>query len=327
MLYSFIIPVYNRPDELLELLESITQQTHQNFEVVIIEDGSEQSSEAVVRSFQDRLDIAWYPTTGRIGQGFSRNLGFTKAKGDYFIILDSDTTIDPDYLENLDRHLNEHELDAFGGPDRSPRVATPVQQAIDYCMTSPFTTGGIRGRKNQVDKFYPRSFNMGFSREVYEATQGFNLPYLGEDIELSTRIMEKGFSTGLVPDSPVYHKRKTSFLNFYKQIHFFGRARVNLYKLFPHTLKLPHLFPAVYLCYFGTAAVGTVILTRKGHRKGALLLAPWALYQLLIFTHATMTKKSLKVGLLSTIGVNVQMIGYGAGFIQDFVKRVVLKKK
>ncbi|MGB3616772.1 MAG: glycosyltransferase [Catalinimonas sp.] len=321
MFYSFIVPVYNRPEEVRALLESLTRQTYRPFEVLVIEDGSDVPAEAVVAAFREKLDVH-YHLKPNSGQGFSRNWGFERARGDYFVVLDSDVLLDPDYLENLHAHLQSDPLDAFGGPDRQQPDATPVQRAIDYCMTSPLTTGGIRGGKKQVDKFYPRSFNMGFSRAVWEATGGFRLPYLGEDLEMSRRIMSLGFRTGLVPTAHVYHKRKETFGGFWRQIHFFGRARVNMYKLFPDTLKVPHLIPAGYLLYLGAALPAAVLSPRRGGR----LLVPWLLYEGLIFAHATAGKRSVQVGLLSAWAVNLQMCAYGAGFLQDFVKRVVLER-
>ncbi len=243
--YSLIIPVFNRPEEIEDVLSCLVKQTYTNFEIIIAESGSTNTSESVVNSYKDRLDARWFMYKND-GQGFTRNFGMTKATGDYFIILDSDILLDDNYIESVNNHLQTNWLDAFGGPDRYHESFTNTQKAIDHVMTSLFTTGGIRGNKKHVGKFYPRSFNMGFSREVYNKTLGYKWPFFGEDIELSRRIMENGFSTGLIAEAHVYHKRKTSLVGHWKQMNFFGRARINIYKAFPDTLKVTHFFPALF---------------------------------------------------------------------------------
>jgi glycosyltransferase involved in cell wall biosynthesis len=243
MLFSIIIPLYNRPQEIKELLETLTLQTYKNFEVLIIEDGSKDDAEAIVKSFADQLDIKYY-VKENAGQGFARNYAFERANGDYFIIFDSDCLIPEDYLEIVNNSLAENWLDAYGGPDASHPSFTPTQKAISYAMTSPFTTGGIRGNKKSIGQFHPRSFNMGLSRQVWEKAGGFIITRSGEDIEFSIRIHAMGYKIGLIPRAKVYHKRRTNLLQFYKQIHFFGRARINVYKFFPNELKPVHFFPA-----------------------------------------------------------------------------------
>lgn len=321
MLYSFVIPVYNRPDEIDELLACLCKQTIKNFEVLIVESGSTIKSDQIVESYKDRLDVHYY-LKGNDGQGFSRNYGFARAKGDYFVVLDSDVLLDSDFLENLDTHLQKNWLDAYGGPDRLHPASTDIQKAVNYALTSFFTTGGIRGGKTQVGgKFFPRSFNMGFSRKVYGATQGFKLPFFGEDIEFSARVLQHGFSSGLVENAYVYHKRKTNFKDFYKQMNFFGKARVNTYLLFPDTLKLVHFFPAAFFVYY----ILTALLLITGLKLGSLMMLGLLLYVGLVFVDSTLKNTSPKVGWLSVSAVFVQMTGYGIGFIGDFWKRVIQK--
>ena len=214
--YSIIIPVYNRPEEIKELLESLTRQTFTNFEVLIIEDGSKDTCEEIVQSFQHRLKIFYYYKENT-GQGLSRNYGYAKANGDYFIVFDSDCLIPEHYMESVEARLNTDYQDAFGGPDRAHTAFTPVQKAISYSMTSLFTTGGIRGNKKSVTVFHPRSFNMGISRAVWERTHGYIITRMGEDIEFSIRIMNLGFKVGFIEDAYVYHKRRTNFKQFFKQ--------------------------------------------------------------------------------------------------------------
>lgn len=291
------------------------------FEVLVIEDGSVNDAKAIVASFENKLDVKYFYKENS-GQGFSRNFGFERAKGDYFIIFDSDILVPSDYLEIVKDYLFEHQLDAFGGPDAAHESFTPVQKAISYAMTSPFTTGGIRGNKKHIGQFHPRSFNMGLSREVYEKVGGFILTRLGEDIEYSIRIHENGFKIGLIPAAKVYHKRRTSFKQFYKQLHFFGRARINIYKHFPSELKAVHFFPAIFTLGLGFTILCNLFFSPLAYVCNFFLL----LYFLLIFFHAWQVNKSIKIAFLSIIASFIQLTAYGLGFIQDFVKRVLLSK-
>ncbi|MDQ7949708.1 MAG: glycosyltransferase, partial [Pedobacter sp.] len=308
------------PQEIDELLATLTQQTYTQFEVLVIEDGSVNDARAIVESYANRLDVKYFFKPNE-GQGFSRNFGFERAKGDYFVIFDSDCLIPADYLETVSAYLFEHQLDAYGGPDAAHQSFTPVQKAISYAMTSPFTTGGIRGNKKHIGQFHPRSFNMGVSREVWEKVGGFILTRLGEDIEYSIRIHENGFKIGLIPGAKVYHKRRTSFPQFYKQLHFFGRARINIYKHFPSELKLVHFFPALF-----TMGMGFTLLCHIFYRPLAYLCDfVLLLYLVLIFFHALQVNKSIKIAFLSVIASCIQLTAYGLGFIQDFFKRIIFK--
>lgn len=319
MFFSIIIPLYNRPQEIDELLHTLTQQRYKQFEVLVIEDGSTLDAKAVVESYQDQLSIRYFYKENE-GQGFTRNFAFKHAKGDYFIIFDSDCLIPADYLEKVKTYLEVHHLDAYGGPDAAHSSFSPVQKAISYAMTSQFTTGGIRGNKRHLGKFHPRSFNMGISREVWEKTGGFKLTRLGEDIEFSIRIHEMSFKIGLIPEAVVFHKRRTNFRQFFKQLHFFGRARINIYKHFPKELKLVHFFPALFTWFLlGTLLFNIVNLQIAS--TGNFLLA---VYILLIFFHSWAVNSSPKVAFLSIIAVFVQLTAYGLGFMQDFWKRIVL---
>lgn len=320
MFFSIIIPLYNRPQEIKELLSTLCKQTYMQFEVLVIEDGSVNDAKDIVTSFENKLDVKYYFKENS-GQGFSRNFGFERAKGDYFIIFDSDILVPSDYLEIVKDYLYEHQLDAFGGPDAAHDSFKPVQKAISYAMTSPFTTGGIRGNKKHIGQFHPRSFNMGISREVYEKVGGFILTRLGEDIEYSIRIHENGFKIGLIPAAKVYHKRRTSFKQFYKQLHFFGRARINIYKHFPAELKLVHFFPAVFTLGLGFTILCNFFYLPLAYVCNFLVL----LYFLLIFFHAWQLNKSIKIAFLSVIASFIQLTAYGLGFIQDFVKRVIFR--
>ena len=321
MFFSIIIPLYNRPQEIDELLATLTKQTYMQFEVLVIEDGSVHDAKEIVAKYKDRLDVHYF-FKQNAGQGFARNYGFERARGDYFIIFDSDCLIPADYLETVRDYLFEHKLDAYGGPDAAHSSFSPVQKAISYAMTSPFTTGGIRGNKKHVGQFHPRSFNMGVSREVWEKVGGFILTRLGEDIEYSIRIHEHGFKIGLIPAAKVYHKRRTSFAQFYKQLHFFGRARINIYKHFPSELKLIHFFPAAFTVGIILTLILNILYPPLAYICNTVLLIIFAM----IFFHAWSVTKSVKVAFLSIIASFIQLFAYGMGFIQDFVKRVVLKQ-
>ncbi len=321
--YSFIIPVYNRPEEIAELLGSLTRQTLNTFEVLIVEDGSDQTCKKEVDRFTDKLDIHYY-FKENTGQGFSRNYGFERAKGDYFIVFDSDCILPEHYLKTVDDHLTKQPLDAFGGPDRAEESFTIVQKAINYSMTSIFTTGGIRGNKKHAGTFHPRSFNMGISRAVYDKTGGYIITRMGEDIEFSIRIIKAGFNVGLIEDAFVYHKRRTSISQFFKQLHFFGRARINVSRFYPNELKLVHFLPLLFL-------VGWVVIIIAWFVYQPLALAGLglaAIYYWFLFIDSTIKNGSLIIGLLSLVIATVQLIAYALGMVTElFNKQQVQAKK
>ncbi len=334
MKYSIIVPVYNRPDEVGELLRSLTQQTLRDFEVIIVEDGSATTCEEVCRQYNDQLDLHYYYKENS-GPGQSRNYGAERAQGQWLIVLDSDVVLPPDYLANADSELAANSCDAWGGPDAAHPDFTPIQKAISYSMTSFFTTGGIRGgRGKKLDKFYPRSFNMGVRREVYHELGGFSKMRFGEDIDFSYRIVEAGHTTRLLPTAWVWHKRRTDFRKFFRQVFNSGIARINLTRRHPGTLKLVHLLPAVFtvgvIALILTSAVGRLLMYYCGNDQWRwLCLLPWVpivLYSLIICADSTVKNRSLRVGLLSVPAAFIQLIGYGLGFLQAWWKRCVLKK-
>ena len=313
--YSVIIPVYNRPEEVDELLDSLTTQAFKNFEVLIIEDGSTKPCKMVVEKYRGQLDISYYQKENS-GQGFTRNYGFERAAGDYFIVFDSDCIIPPRYFRSLDAHLDREPLDAFGGPDKAHPDFSALQKAISYAMTSIFTTGGIRGSKKQIGTFHPRSFNMGISREVFEKTGGYKITRMGEDIEFSIRIISEGFKTGLIPEAYVYHKRRTSFYQFWKQLHFFGRARINIGRFYPSEIKAVHALPAVFVLALAFYLVMS-LFSFPIFIAGAMVLFLWGGG---IFADSALENKSVEVGLLSIIASFIQLTAYGLGFITEATK-------
>ena len=335
MKYSIIVPVYNRPDEVDELLESLSNQTQRDFEVIIVEDGSVKTCKDVCDKYADILALHYYAKENS-GPGQSRNYGAERANGEYMIILDSDVVLPEGYVEAIDKTLSsaKEEIAAFGGPDASHPSFTPVQKAISYSMTSFFTTGGIRGGKAKLDKFYPRSFNMGIRRDVYLQLGGFTKMRFGEDIDFSYRIVEAGYRPRLFPEAWVWHKRRTDFRKFFRQVYNSGIARINLEKRHPGTMKLVHLLPTVFTVGVITliliSAVGRALMHYVDRDQFYwMCFAPWIpiiLYSLLICIDSTIKSRSLRVGFLSVPAAFVQLMGYGLGFIESWWKRCILKQ-
>ena len=326
MKYSIIVPVFNRPDEIDELLESLTCQTFNDFEVIIVEDGSQKPCKEVCDKYTDKLNLKYFMKENS-GPGQSRNYGAERSEGEYLLILDSDVVLPENYLYAIEEELHRDKADAFGGPDRAHNSFTDTQKAISYSMTSFFTTGGIRGGKKKMDKFYPRSFNMGIRREVYNKLGGFSKMRFGEDIDFSIRIFKAGCKCRLFPGAWVYHKRRTDFRKFWRQVYNSGIARINLYKKYPESLKLVHLLPMVFTVGVGICCIlamtGVII---KAPLLTALGLLPLLLYSLLIFTDSSIQNKSIKIGILSIRAAFTQLTGYGCGFIEAWWKRCVQGK-
>lgn len=324
MRFSVIVPVYNRPDEVRELLESLAGQVFRDFELIVVEDGSKVTCEEVVRGFGERLDVKYF-FKDNSGPGQTRNFGAERARGEYLIILDSDVIVPKGYFEAVLDELNREPADAFGGPDRAHESFTDVQKAISYSMTSFFTTGGIRGGNKKLDKFYPRSFNLGIRREVYAALGGFSAMRFGEDIDLSIRIFEGGYSCRLFPGAWVYHKRRTDFRKFFRQVFNSGIARINLFKRHPASLKLVHLLPSVFTLGCALLLVGALVFALEGHFFAALCsLLPLLLHALLIFSDCLLSSSALKVAGLAVVASYVQLLGYGSGFLTALWRRVIL---
>ena len=338
MKYSIIVPVFNRPDEVDELLSSLLNQTFTDFEVLIVEDGSQKPCDEVCNKYADRLDLHYFMKPNS-GPGQSRNYGAERAKGEYLLILDSDVVLPKDYLNAVEEELKREPADAFGGPDTAHESFTDTQKAISYSMTSFFTTGGIRGGKKKLDKFYPRSFNMGIRRDVYMELEGFSKMRFGEDIDFSIRIFKAGKRCRLFPEAWVWHKRRTDFRKFYRQVYNSGIARINLYKKYPESLKLVHLLPMVFtvgviflalLLCIGLFFSFAPSLSSASKAIGIFLcicaIIPVLLYSLLILLDSTLQNKSIKIGFLSIRAAFVQLMGYGFGFLEAWWKRCVKGK-
>jgi glycosyltransferase involved in cell wall biosynthesis len=313
--FTIVIPVYNRPQEVSELLASLTLQTNKDFEVIIVEDGSNVRCDQVVDQFRDMLRIQYFfkPNSG---PGPSRNFGFSHAKGDYFVVFDSDCIIPPVYLEVVEKSIRANGLDAWGGPDKAHEDFTIIQRAMGYTMSSVLTTGGIRGGTKRLSWFQPRSYNMGLSRTVFERTGGFQFSHFAEDIELSIRMKKSGFNIGLITEAFVYHKRRTTFKQFFRQVFNFGKGRALIGSVHPEEIKLTHWFPTLFL--LGTIGLLLLPLLDMGLFKiGALM---FLLYLLAIFLHSLKENKNLSVAILSVPSALLQLWGYGLGFLNATLK-------
>lgn len=313
MRFSVIIPVYNRRDEVASLLESLAAQTARNFEVIIVDDGSTDPCGPECEPYSDFVHYFWKDNEGRSP---ARNYGMERAAGDYLIFFDSDCVIPPTYFETLARELEADPVDCFGGPDAAHESFTPLQKAINFAMTSLLTTGGIRGGKVQLEKFKPRTFNMGFSRAVYERVGGFREMF-SEDIDMSTRISEAGFRTALLRNCPVYHRRRLSWRKFARQVYVFGMSRITLHLLYPGSLKAVHTLPALFL-------LGSVALVALGIFVSPLWLLPLGVYVAALFVDALFETRSLKIALLAVPASLVQLYGYGYGFLRAWFLKIVL---
>jgi glycosyltransferase involved in cell wall biosynthesis len=320
MLFSLIIPVYNRPDEVDELLESLSKTTYdQIFEIVLIEDGSTLRCQDVASKYGDKLDISYYYKENS-GPGDSRNYGMNKARGDYYIIFDSDCIIPSTYLSEVDKALKENYVDCFGGPDKALDSFSDIQKAINFAMTSFLTTGGIRGGSEKIGKFQPRSFNMGLSRKAFEASKGFGNIHPGEDPDLSIRLWNLGFETRLFQHAFVYHKRRIDWEKFSIQVSKFGKARPILNSWYPQYNKLTFFFPTVFIIGFFVSLVLLIF-------NQDFLLKFYFGYFLALFLLSSIQNKSIKIGYLSIIAVWKQFYGYGTGFLESYIKVILLKQK
>ena len=331
--FSIIIPVYNRPDEVAELLESLSKQTDKGFEVLVIEDGSSVPCEEICKQYEKQLDLHYYfkPNSGR---SETRNYGIARATGDWFIIYDSDVIVPPQYIATVRAELaKQPEVNCYGGPDAADSSFSDVQKAINYSMTSIMTTGGIRGATKNKAKFSPRSFNMGISRKCFETVGGYK-NMIGEDIDLSIRIQQAGFQTTLIPEAYVYHKRRVDMKKFFRQVNTFGKGRVLLGELHPGSTKLVHLLPAAFVLGNSALVLAAIALlvislvTKAFSPWWALVcLAPIALYVLGIFTESLIKNKSLKIAFLSIATAYMQLFGYGTGFLGECLTHKARKKK
>lgn len=312
--FSIIIPVYNRPQEIAELLFSLTKQTYtKSFEVIVVEDGSSSTSKEIVQSFSGKLNIT-YLFKENSGAGASRNFGMQKATGNYFIIFDSDCIIPPNYLVEVEKALTKNYTDAYGGADAAHESFTIIQKAINYSMTSFFTTGGIRGNKKAVGKFQPRSFNFGISKKAFEKTKGFSKLKIGEDIDLTFRLWQHNFETQFIENAFVYHKRRSTFQQFFRQTFAFGKGRPFLNKKYPKTAKITYWFPTIFIVFFAIALLSLIVGCK-------LLSVVFAVYFIAIFLDSLLKNKNISVAVVSIFTTLIQFTGYGLGFLKGLFSK------
>lgn len=317
MKFSIIVPVYNRIDEVADLLESLSRQTVNNFELVLVEDGSTQPCKDVVKLYEGKFPIQYYYKENE-GRSIARNYGMERAEGDYFIFFDSDCVVPEDYFEKLQAQYEAMPVDCFGGPDAAHDSFSTTQKAINYSMTSFLTTGGIRGGKISLEKFTPRTFNMGFARKVYESVGGFREMF-SEDIDMSTRIRNAGFSISLYPDQYVYHKRRVDFKKFFRQVYVFGMSRITLKLLYPGSMKAVHFLPAMFV-------LGSIALILLSIFVSPYWILPLVAYLLAIFIAAFFATKSFVIALKAVPASIIQLSGYGLGFIKAYVTKIILRR-
>ncbi len=313
--YSIIVPVYNRPAEVADLLESLAGQTARNFEVILVEDGSTVPCREIAERYSGKLDLKYFFKENE-GRSIARNYGMERASGTFFIFFDSDCVIPADYFAKLNAMAVEKPFDCFGGPDAADESFSTSQKAINHAMTSFLTTGGIRGGKISLEKFTPRTFNMGFSRAVYNLVGGFREMF-SEDIDMSTRIRLAGFSIGLYPDMPVYHKRRLDFRKFIRQVYVFGMSRITLKLLYPDTLKAVHWLPAIFV-------LGVVAMLLLAIFASPWWMLPLGIYLLAISISALVSTHSVIIAAKAVPASLIQLGGYGCGFIKAYFLKIIL---
>ncbi len=317
---SIVVAIFNRKDELFELLNSLIAQTDKDFEVIIVDDGSFVDLVPTVETFKEMLNIQYFKKPNS-GPGLSRNYGANRAKNDWLVFVDSDVIVEKDYIENIKKNLEKTDCAAFGGADKAHKGFNLLQKAISYSMTSVFTTGGIRGSKKAVTRFQPRSFNMGVNKEIFLKIGGFSEMRIGEDPDLSMTIWEKGYQTAFFDDIGVYHKRRTDLGKFSKQVYQFGCARPILNQRHPDYVKPTFWFPTLFLLGY-VAGILEYFLLQKG-----FVLACYGFYTLVIFLHALYLTKNIAIAAQAIITTYIQMFSYGYGFLESWIKLNVLKMK
>ncbi len=317
---SIVVAIFNRKDELFELLNSLIAQTDKDFEVIIVDDGSFVDLLPTVETFKEMLNIQYFKKANS-GPGLSRNYGANRAKNDWLVFVDSDVIVEKDYIENIKKNLEKTDCAAFGGADKAHKGFNLLQKAISYSMTSVFTTGGIRGSKKAVTRFQPRSFNMGVNKEIFLKIGGFSEMRIGEDPDLSMTIWENGYQTAFFDDIGVYHKRRTDLGKFSKQVYQFGCARPILNQRHPDYVKPTFWFPTLFLLGY-VAGILEYFLLQKG-----FVLACYGFYTLVIFVHALYLTKNIAIAAQAIITTYIQMFSYGYGFLESWIKLNVLKMK
>ena len=316
--YSVVVAVYNRPEEMIELLKSIADQTFRDFEIIIVDDGSDRSSRLAFQKYKSQLNLSYFFTENQ-GPALARNFGVKKSEGKWIIFFDSDCSIPNNYFFEVEKFLSVNDVSLYGGPDMMDESFTYLQKSINFSMTSLLTTGGIRGNKISIDKFIPRSFNMGIKREAFDEVDGFsNIRQYGEDLDLSYKLIFSGKKSSLIPNAKVFHKRRTNLLNFFNQMYKSGKGRHFLNIKYKNTFKLFHLFPSLFIFIFILSQISSIIFENK---LGIIIQVTYLVYFCMIFLSSSIINKNPIIGLLSTITTLIQFFGYGIGYIMGLLKK------
>ena len=309
--YSIVVAVYNRPEEMEELLYSIENQSFRNFELIIVDDGSQMSSRQVFENFNKELDISYFYIENK-GPALARNFGVSKSKGEWIIFFDSDCTIPKNYFHEVEFFLKNNKIDFFGGPDMMDKNFTYLQKSINFSMTSFFTTGGIRGSKKSLDKFLPRSFNMGIKKTAFNEVNGFSdIRQYGEDLDLSYKLIFNGNLSDLIPNAKVYHKRRTNLVNFLKQMFKSGKGRRFLDVKYEGVFRIFHLLPSLF---FIGIIIGLILLLFDNILADSIQTL-YGTYFLIIFFSSSYLNRNPLIGFISVITTFTQFIGYGIGYL------------
>jgi GT2 family glycosyltransferase len=322
MYFSIVVPTFGRPEEVTELLNSLINQENKQFEVILADGSLDDSVKLIADQFKGRLNLKHLYEKG-LGISESKNWGVKNASGDVIVFFDSDCVIPPQYFETVDIYLAQDKLDAYGGPDKADTSFNPQQKAISYAMTSFFTTGGIRGKKKHVGQYQPRSFNMGIRREVFNKLGGFSGLKVSEDIDLSIRLAKNGYKTGLIEDAYVYHKRRSTFYKFFRQVFSFGSGRIDLQLRHGDALKLVHMMPSAFVLFLFSG----VLFVFCSKPLFILWLASLTVYFAAIIVDSTLQNKSAFIGLLSAYASLIMLLGYGTGMMRAAIMRMVFKSR
>jgi len=126
MKYSIIIPVYNTERYLKRCIDSVLNQDYQNYEIIIINDGSPDNCEEILKTYKNNPKIKIIKQTNH-GLSYSRNVGIKKSKSDYIIFLDSDDFIEPDLLKNISKNIKDEDMLKFSYCDFKDNKKTKVE--------------------------------------------------------------------------------------------------------------------------------------------------------------------------------------------------------
>ncbi len=323
---SVITPSYNRASELEHLMRSISAQSidHNLFELIISDDGSTDDTEALINSWQEKASFSIkYISQENKGPGAARNHGLEKSIGELILFIDSDCEAHPKWIETIVDEYHKSEFDACGGPDGGKKDFTLLQKAIDYSMTSFFTTGGMRGHSEKmISKFYPRTHNMGVKRDKYEAVGGFGNLRHGQDIEFSHRIRTSGGKIRFIKNALVYHRRRTSLRQFIKQVFNWGVARINLGKIDTAMLEPVHFLPSLSILLSLFIILIIYQLDWGISEIFLLFFSPLSIICLL----GALNKKDLRVFPILLLVIPIQIFGYGLGFLQAYIRRFIFNE-